>query len=73
MAYEYRDLSLHYERLLTEAVQHSGLDVYEESEEPGGGGRCGKQAKESVVYILLSVANEWGLISCFCEYLEALA
>ena len=51
-------LALHYERLLTEAVQESGLEVFEESEEPGGGGRCGKKAKESVVYVLLSVSND---------------
>jgi hypothetical protein len=44
-------LALHYERFLTEAVQKSGLEVFEESEEPGGGGRCGKHKPKRVVFI----------------------
>ena len=51
-------LALNYERLVTEAVVEPGLETFDAGEEPGGGGRCGKGARECVVYALFSVSND---------------
>jgi len=48
-------IGFQYERLLTQAVVDDGLPTYNESQEPGGGGRSGgANVKECVVYMLLS-------------------
>ena len=51
-------LGLQYERLLTDAVVESGMEMFDAGDEPDGGGRCGKGAKECVVYALFSVSNK---------------
>jgi hypothetical protein len=51
-------LALQYERLLTEAVIEEGLEVYNDSEEAGGGGRCASgKVQETTLYMLLSSSN----------------
>jgi hypothetical protein len=52
-------LSLHYERLLTEAIVEHGIETYGETQEAGGGGRATSGvSKQAALYMLLSVSNE---------------
>jgi hypothetical protein len=51
-------LAMNYERLLLQAVVDSGLPIFEDSEEVGGGGRSsGHMTKQVAVYMLVSIAN----------------
>jgi hypothetical protein len=51
-------LGFQYERLLTDAVIKSTLPMFEDTQEPGGGGRCGgENTTECIVYMLLTFSN----------------
>jgi hypothetical protein len=51
-------LGFQYERLLTDEVVQSDLPMFDDTQEPGGGGRCGgENTTECIVYMLLSFSN----------------
>lgn len=51
-------IGFQYERLLAKAITQEGLPTFEESLEPGGGGRAGgHQVRDCVVYMLLIISN----------------